>query len=248
MSPIQIIGLSGIPEVSQGSDLARIIVDASKKNGVKLQNGDVIVVTQKIVSKAEGRMVKTSSIEPSPYAYQISKLMEKDPKVVEVILSETERIVKMVRGLIISETRHGLVCANAGVDHSNVPSDFLCLLPISPDRSARKLRSQIMKMTHVNLAVLITDTFGRPWREGQTGVAIGLSGLRPLDDYKGKKDDFGNDLKVTVIAVADEIASASDLVMGKTKRTPVAIVSGYPIDGDGTAKALTRRPSRDLFR
>ncbi len=248
MSSIQIIGISGIPEVSEGSDLAQIIVDASKKNGVKLQNGDIVVVTQKIVSKAEGRMVRTSSIQPSPYALRISKLMEKDPRVVEVILSETERIVKMVRGLIISQTKHRLVCANAGVDHSNVPRDLLCLLPASPDRSARKLRSQIMKLTHANVALVITDTFGRPWREGQTGVAIGLSGLRPLDDYRGRKDDFGNDLKVTLIAVADEIASASDLVMGKTKRTPVAIVKGYPIDGDGTAKALTRRPSRDIFR
>ncbi len=248
MSSIQIIGISGIPEISEGSDLAQIIVNASKKNGVKLQNGDIVVVTQKIVSKAEGRMVRTSSVEPSPYALRISKLMEKDPRVVEVILSETERIVKMVRGLIISQTKHGLVCANAGVDHSNVPRDLLCLLPTSPDRSARKLRSQIMKLTHAEVALVITDTFGRPWREGQTGVAIGLSGLRPLDDYKCRKDDFGNDLKVTVIAVADEIASASDLVMGKTTRTPVAIVRGYPIDGDGTAKALTRRPSRDLFR
>lgn len=248
MSSIQIIGLGGIPEVSQGSDLAEIIVEASKKNGVRLQNGDVVVITQKIVSKAEGRLVDISSIEPSPFAHRVSKFLQKDPKVVEVILSETERVVKMVRGLIISQTKHGLVCANAGVDHSNVPRNLLCLLPVSPDRSAKKLRSQIMKLTGVKISVVITDTFGRPWREGQTGVAIGLSGLRPLDDYKGKKDDFGNDLKVTVIAIADEIASASDLVMGKTDRTPVAIVRGYPVEGDGTAKALTRKPLRDIFR
>jgi len=248
VSSIQIIGLGGIPEISKGTDLAKIIVNASKRNRVSLQNGDVVVITQKIVSKAEGRIVKISSIEPSSFARRISKIMEKDPKVVEVILSETERVVKMVRGLIISQTKHGLVCANAGVDHSNVPRDRLCLLPISPDRSAKKLRSQIMKLTGAKISLVITDTFGRPWREGQTGVAIGLSGLRPLDDYKGKKDDFGNDLKVTLIAIADEIASASDLVMGKTDRTPVAIVRGYPVEGDGTAKALIRRASRDIFR
>ena len=185
---------------------------------------------------------------PSQFANRISKIVEKNPKVLEVILSETERIVRMVRGLIISQTRDGLVCANAGVDHSNVPKDVLCLLPSNPDNTARKLRSKIMKVTKANIAVVITDTFGRPWREGQTGVAIGISGLRPLESYKGKKDDFGNDLKVTVIAIADEIASAADLVMGKTKRVPVSIVRGYPVEGDGKARELTRRPSRDIFR
>ncbi len=248
MSSIQIIGLTGIPEISQGSDLAQIIVNASEKNGIAIQDGDIVVVTQKIVSKAEGRMIDISSVDPSPFALRISSIMEKDPKVVEVVLSETERIVRMVKGLIIVQTKHGLVCANAGVDHSNVPGNTLSLLPTSPDGSARKLRSQIMKLTRANVALIITDTFGRPWREGQTGVAIGLSGLSPLDNYKGMKDDFGNDLRVTEIAVADEIASASDLVMGKTKRMPVAIVRGYSVDGDGTAKELTRRPSRDIFR
>ncbi|MFQ6011883.1 MAG: coenzyme F420-0:L-glutamate ligase, partial [Nitrososphaerales archaeon] len=208
MSSFQIIGLTGIPEISQRSDLAQHIVKASKKNGVGIQDGDIIVVTQKIVSKAEGRMVNVRSIKPSQFALRTSSLMEKDPKVVEVILSETKRIVRMVRGLVISQTKHGFVCANAGVDHSNAPKDVLILLPTNPDRSAKNLRSQIMKMTGSNVAVMITDTFGRPWREGQTGVAIGLSGLRPLEDYKGRKDDFGNDLKVTVIAIADEIASA----------------------------------------
>lgn len=246
---IEIIPVTGIKEVSKGQDLGQIIVDACKKSGVTIKNCDVIVITQKIISKAEGRVLDLSSVIPSSFAKKSGLHLGKDPRQVEVILSESRRLVKMVRGLIIAETRHGFVCANAGVDQSNVGLGKVVLLPKRPDESAKRIRDKIREMTKAEVAVIISDTFGRPWREGQIDVAIGLSGIDPFVDYRGKTDQYGYNLKATVICVADELASAAELCMNKLDRVPVAIVRGFPFSQkDVPSKQLARKPSRDLFR
>mgnify|MGYP001131725142 CR=1 FL=1 len=247
---IRIIGLRKIPIVKQGDDIAEQIVKAAKQEGVLIQNRDVIVVAQKIVSKAEGRILDLASVTPSQMAEDIAKTSGKDPRHVEAILRETASIVKMRAEHLIVETRHGFVCANAGVDRSNVENqNSVTLLPIDPDKSARCIRERIRELTGTDVAVIISDTFGRAWRVGQANVAIGLDGIQPLTDYRGSKDMFGYVLNVTQMAIADELASAAELVMKKREGIPVAIIRGFePSEGTGTAKDLVRPKGEDLFR
>ncbi len=244
------MGIKGIPEVEPGDDIANLIMDSVQKQGMEIMDKDIIVVTHKIVSKAEGRLIDLKKIDPSLFALKIGKRRKKDSRMIEVILREAKRMVRMERGVIIAETRHGFVCANAGVDKSNIKGeDMVSLLPIDPDKSARHIRNEIIRRLSVDVAVIISDTFGRPWREGQTNIAIGVAGLEPILDYRGEKDSYDNMLKVTAIAIADEIASAAELIMGKVGMVPVAIVRGYRyLEGEGSTKSLIRPHSRDLFR
>jgi coenzyme F420-0:L-glutamate ligase / coenzyme F420-1:gamma-L-glutamate ligase len=247
MRSLEILPVEGIPEIQPGDDLSELI---SRTAGKNLHAGDILIVTHKIVSKAEGRLVDLRAIEPSALAKGFAARYERDPRQIEVVLRESRRIVRMDRGLIIAETRHGFVCANAGVDVSNVPGDDrVCLLPVDPDASAARLRKALVARTSSNLAVIVSDSFGRPWREGITNVAIGISGMDPLADYRGQRDPHGRPLEASVLAVADELAAAAELVMGKTAGIPVAIVRGYPYQGgSGTGRDLLMPPERDLFR
>jgi coenzyme F420-0:L-glutamate ligase/coenzyme F420-1:gamma-L-glutamate ligase len=247
---LTITGINNIPEVQPGDDLAALIVAGCEASRVSLAGGDVLVVTQKIVSKAEGRLVDLREVEPSDLARRYAEAWGKDPRHIEVVLRESKRIVRMDRGIIISETQHGFVCANAGVDASNVSGEHIvALLPIDPDRSAQGLRREIMEKTGVDVPVIISDSFGRPWRNGITNVAIGASGLQPLIDYRGRRDEHGYLLNATIIAIADELASAAELVMGKLDASPAAVIRGYPFaSGDGSAREMVMDPGRDMFR
>lgn len=248
---IQIIGVDHIPEIRPGDDLVRVIVNGMVESNTPPLDGDVLVVTQKIVSKAEGQLVDLTTIEPSALAMQWAERYEKDPRQVEVVLREATRIVRMERGILITETRHGFVCANAGVDASNVSPDTVCLLPEDPDRSAEEIRQGIKRELGVEIGVIISDSFGRPWRNGIINVAIGVAGIPALADYRGQTDAAGYSLHVTVLAVADEIAAAAELIMNKLDARPVAIVRGYqfPVAADpGTGRDLVMDSSRDLFR
>ncbi len=247
---LQIFGLDGIPEVRSGDDVAQLIVDAIRTSELGLLDQDVVVVTHKVVSKAEGRLVNLSEVEPSAFARRLAAITQRDPRHYEVVLRESARIVRMDRGIIISETRQGFVCANAGVDASNVDGiEVLCLQPLDPDASARRLREGLRELLGVDVGVIITDSFGRPWRNGVINVAIGLDGLAPFADYRGQQDPSGYELRASVLAVADELASAAELVMGKLARRPVAIIRGFQSEGTlGTARDLVMDPTRDLFR
>jgi len=217
--------------------------------GVTLQEDDVIVVTQKAVSKSEGRFVNLETVEPSPFAIELAATWEKDPRHVEVVLRESKRIVRMDHGVIICETRHGLVCANAGVDASNVPNGHLMLLPVDPDASAQRIREGLRRETGVDVPVIISDTFGRPWRTGYTEVAIGVAGMLPILDYVGRLDTHGRELRATWICIADELASAAELVTGKVNRVPVALIRGYAVlRGEGSAQQMVRQADLDMFR
>jgi len=246
---IAIIGITGIPEIAPGNELASLILEGCAATEVQPQEGDVLVVTQKIVSKAEGRLVDLADVEPSALATQYAEAWGKDPRHVEVVLRESKRIVRMDRGLIISETYHGFVCANAGVDASNVPGkEIVSLLPEDSDASAARIREEIQTRIGVDVPVIISDSFGRAWRNGIINIAVGVSGLQPLIDYRGKYDQNGYLLSATIIAIADEIASAAELAMGKLDACPVAIVRGYPFErGEGSAKELIMDPARDMF-
>lgn len=247
---LHVLGVPGLPEVEAGDDLVSLITKAVRAVPLEVAARDVFVITQKVVSKAEGRLVRLDTVEPSALARQWSA--GKDPRVVELTLREAVRVVRMDRGVLIAETRRGLVCANAGVDTSNVPDGWAALLPDDPDASARRIRDGLSAAFGCAVAVIVTDTFGRPWREGQTNVAIGLAGLSPILDHRGLTDGHGHRLQATAIAVADELASAAELVMGKTRGVPVAVVKGAGelglIIGDGSARDLRRRPEEDLFR
>jgi coenzyme F420-0:L-glutamate ligase/coenzyme F420-1:gamma-L-glutamate ligase len=247
---VRIIPLEGLPEVRPGDDLATLILDAARRQGLALAEGDVLVVTQKVVSKAEGRIVDLATVEPGPFARGIAERWEKDARLVEVVLRESARIVRMDHGVIICETRHGLICANAGVDSSNVERlGTVALLPEDPDRSAEQLHGRIKEALDVSVPVIITDTFGRPWREGHVNFAIGVAGMAALLDYMGQTDPAGYELRVTRMAVADELAAAAELAHGKLERVPVAVVRGYASPpGCGTARDLLRDPEKDLFR
>jgi coenzyme F420-0:L-glutamate ligase / coenzyme F420-1:gamma-L-glutamate ligase len=244
---LQILPVEGVPEVRPGDDLAELIVRAERQ---ELRSGDILVVTHKIVSKAEGRLVDLRTVEPSALAKGFAARYEKDPRQIEVVLRESRRIVRMDRGLVISETHHGFVCANAGVDASNVPGDYVvCLLPVDPDASAARLRAALSARTGSDLAVIVSDSFGRTWREGITNVAIGVAGMDPLADYRGETDPHGFPLAASVLAIADELAAAAELVMGKTAGIPVALIRNYPYKpAPGTAHDLLMEPERDLFR
>jgi coenzyme F420-0:L-glutamate ligase / coenzyme F420-1:gamma-L-glutamate ligase len=250
LKSIEIIPISGIGDIAKGDDLGRAILLGCRKSKVQLRKDDIVVVTHKIVSKSEGQLVKLDDVVSSEFAKKSGKHVGKDPRQVEVILSESRRVLKMVRGLIISETHHGFVCANAGVDQSNVEKGKIVLLPKRPDESARKLRASLRSMTGKRIAVIISDTFGRPWREGQINVAIGCSGLKPFSDYRGRTDQYGYELHATVICVADELASAGELCMNKLDRVPVVVIRGYSFAAseDARARLIPRKPSRDLFR
>jgi len=247
---LRVIGVGGLPEVSRGDDLAALIQRAAEGQGTPLEAGDVVVVTQKVVSKAEGRTVILADVEPGPEAVRLAAETGKDPQLVELILRESRRIVRRAGPLLITETRHGFVCANAGIDASNVgPEGVVSLLPEDPDRSAAGIREGIRERTGAEVAVIISDTFGRPWREGHTNVAVGLAGMSPFVDYVGQVDPHGYELRVSTLAVADELAAAAELVMGKLDGVPVAIVRGYDYPkGDGSARQLVRDAAKDLFR
>jgi coenzyme F420-0:L-glutamate ligase / coenzyme F420-1:gamma-L-glutamate ligase len=249
-STIRLNPILGIPEVKPGDDIGVMISRAAGEMKFDLADGDIVVIAQKIVSKAEGRLVDLNSVTPSEKALEIAERQSRDPRLIEVILSESTSIVRMEGHILITETRHGFVCANAGVDQSNVSGEhWVSLLPIAPDDSARSLKRRLEESLGVDTAVIVTDTFGRPWREGLTNVAIGIAGMNPLDDFRGKPDDYGRELSATVLAVADELAAASGLLMKKTSRIPVVVVRGYDYDrGDGSAKELLRAKERDLFR
>ncbi|MFN8534867.1 MAG: coenzyme F420-0:L-glutamate ligase [Dehalococcoidia bacterium] len=250
MSELRIVGLPGIPEVRPGADLAALITDATERAGCGLQSGDVLVVTQKIVSKAEDRLVRVEDVVPSPLAETLGAQWDKDPRRIEVVLRESARIVRMDRGLIIAETRHGFICANAGVDESNVAGDgVLALLPLDPDASAERIRAGLRERTGAEVGVIVSDTFGRPWRAGLTDVAIGVAGFLPLDDFRGRHDGYGHELRVTTVAIADELASAAELAAGKTAGIPVVLIRGYQAPaGEGNARQLVRGAPDDLFR
>ncbi|MEO7908166.1 MAG: coenzyme F420-0:L-glutamate ligase [Roseiflexaceae bacterium] len=247
---IRVIAIRGIGEVRPGEDLATTILDALARQDLPLADGDVLVVTQKIVSKAEGRIVDPADVEPSHMAEMAAVQGKKDARYYEVVLRESRRIVRMDRGVLITETHHGLICANSGVDESNVAGgQSVTLLPVDPDRSAAALREAIRERAGVDTAVIISDTFGRPWREGQVNVAIGVAGLAPLADYAEQQDGYGYTMHASLIAVADELASAAELVMGKIDAVPVAIVRGYAYQAaNGSARELLRAPEKDLFR
>jgi coenzyme F420-0:L-glutamate ligase / coenzyme F420-1:gamma-L-glutamate ligase len=250
-SEVRIIGLGGIPEVHEGDDLPAMIAQAARAQGTAVEDGDVLVVTQKVVSKAEGRIVDLASVTPSPFAEQYAAMFEKDARQVEVVFSETKRIVRMEHGVMICETRHGFVCANAGVDASNVErTGTVCLLPVDPDASARAIREALRAEFSADVGVIISDTFGRPWREGHVNFAIGIAGMSPLLDYAGQVDPAGYELRVTRMAVVDELAAAAELVHGKLDRVPVAIVRGvtYTASDEATSAELVRDAERDMFR
>jgi coenzyme F420-0:L-glutamate ligase / coenzyme F420-1:gamma-L-glutamate ligase len=245
----EVIGIEGLPEVAPGDDLARLIAEAAARQETPLLDRDLVVVSQKIVSKAEGRVVRLADVAPSARARELALELGKDPRLTEVILGESRRVVKAEKGILIVETHHGWICANAGVDQSNVDAETACLLPEDADRSARGLREQLTRLTGHRIAVIVADTFGRPWREGLTNVAVGLAGLAPLKSYLGALDPAGHVLQATILAVADEIAGAAEPVMGKLDRIPVAIVRGLdwePAEAD--SRPLIRDPGRDLFR
>lgn len=248
-SEIRIIGVPGLREVVPGDDLAALIAEAVVGSHLPLADGDIFIIAQKMVSKAEGRIVELHSVEPSPAALRWAAEHHKDPRVVEVILRESKRIVRMDRGILIAETRHGFVCANAGVDASNAPKGAVTVLPEDPDRSALRIQAALQKAFGLRLAVLVSDTFGRAWRKGLVNVALGVAGLAPLLDYRGRPDAGGRLLEATVIAVADELASAAELVMGKTAGVPVALIQGlgYP-SAPGSGQELVRPAEEDLFR
>jgi coenzyme F420-0:L-glutamate ligase/coenzyme F420-1:gamma-L-glutamate ligase len=239
---VNVLPVGGLPEIEPGADLGRLIADA-----VELEDGDVVVVAQKAVSKAEGRIVRLADVEPSERASAIA--LDGDPRRLEVILRESARIVRLRPPLVIAQTPHGFVCASAGVDASNAPEpDALVLLPVDPDASAARLRERLRELTGRNVAVIVSDSFGRAWRQGTTDVAIGCSGLTPLVDLAGERDRVGYELHATVIAVADQIAGAAQLVMGKLDGIPVAVVRGLDVAGEGSARDLVMPPERDLFR
>ena len=241
---LEIIPVNFKKEIQPGDKLADLI--SSK---IKLQDSDILVISQKIISKQEGRIVNLSLVIPSILAVGLASEYQKSPQVVETILSETKRIVRMENGILISETKHGFICANAGVDESNVEEGYATLLPEDPDKSAKNLQEQIQNKTGKKIVVLISDTFGRPFRMGQTNCAVGISGIEPIIDYAGTKDDFDRVLRVTAIAIADELCAASELVMGKTLRCPVAIVRNYNFDQkSSTVQKLIRPKEQDLFR
>ena len=241
---MQIIPVPIDREIDTADDISKLILMSAELN-----DGDILVIAQKIISKQEGQIVDLSTVIPSLLSQGLASQYDKDPRIIELILSESKRIVRMKNGILIVETHHGFVCANAGIDESNVKEGFATLLPINSDISAQKIRNDILKQTSKNVAVIISDTFGRPFRMGQTNHAIGISGMTPILDYSGTLDSFDRILRVTEIAIADEIASAAELVMGKTLKCPVAIIRNYSFDQkDHPIDKLIRLESEDLFR
>jgi len=246
---LRLFRIPGIPEIRPGNDLVKCVASAATRAAIQFEHGDILVFAQKIVSKAEGTLVRLASVKPSPEAFAIAGRLKKNPRAIEVVLRESRRIVRSDH-VLISETRHGFVCANAGVDHSNVPGDdVVTLLPRNPDRSAKKLAAALRKRTRKRIAVIISDTFGRPWRLGLTNVAIGASGVPVLLDLRGSRDRHGKLLAATILAVADELAAAAGLLMGKSEGFPVVLIRGYRFKPVSEPAARIIRPAaEDLFR
>jgi len=247
--PVEIFPLPGLPEVKPGDDIAREIAQAVRAQAMRVLEDDIFVVAQKIVSKSEGRTVGLDQVTPSQRAREWAESWSKDARVIELVLREAKRIVRMERGVIIAETRHGFVCANAGVDVSNTDEGTAILLPHDPDASTRALQTRLSDIFSCHVGVIVSDTFGRAWREGLVNVALGVAGLGPLLDYRGRNDANGKPLQATVIAIADELAAAAELVMGKSDRIPVAIIRGAKFETrSGSGASLIRPPEKDLFR
>lgn len=251
---VAIMPVTGIPEIEKNHDLDQLLADAITSSTGRLQSGDVVVVTHKIVSKVEGQVVELSTVEPTGFAQRWADTWNKDPRQVEIVLREAKRIVRMHHGLIIAETQHGFICANAGVDASNAGEDTVVLLPKDPDASAKRIRQALIERffdgdANAKLGVIITDSFGRPWRNGIVNVAIGSAGISPVVDYRGQHDPAGYELRATVLAVADELASAAELVMHKTHRVPVAVIRNYEWEStEGSATDLVMPDERNLFK
>jgi len=242
-----VLSLLGLPELTPSHDLGALLAVAAESIG-GLEDGDVVVVAQKAVSKVEGRIVELATVEPSARAVELAG-PDGDPRHVEVILRESREVLRSRPPLVIAETHHGFVCASAGVDASNTPGDdTLVLLPVDPDASARELRDRLRELTGRSVGVVVSDSFGRAWRQGTTDIALGVAGLTPLRDLRGSTDARGRELRSTVIAVADELAGAAELVMGKAEGVPAAIVRGLDVAGEGTARELVMPRERDLFR
>ena len=248
---VQIIGVKELPIIKAGDNLAELICQAAEKQGTPIQDGDVIVVSHIVVSRAEGRVVDLNRVEPSPFVAQLARELNKDPRLVEVILRESRGIIRMGDGKLITKTKHGFICANSGVDKSNVPGqNNVALLPKNPDDSAQKIREEIKRITRKDVAVIISDTHGRPLREGEINIAIGVAGIKPIRDRRGEKDIFGYTLRVKRTAIVDELASAAELVMGQANEgIPAAIIRGYryPRSEEARATELIRPREKDLF-
>ena len=241
MTGLAIFPVRDLPELQEGDDLAQLITERAE-----LEDGDVLVVAQKAISKIEGRMVRLDDVEPSARARELAG--DGDPRRIEVILGEAKRVLRTRGSLLITETRHGFICASSGVDASNAPEPgTVVLLPVDPDASAERLRAQLHELTGRTVGVVVSDSFGRPWRQGTTDVAIGAAGIEVLRDLKGARDPIGYELRTTMIAIADEIAGAAELVMGKLDRVPVAVVRGLDAGGDGQAQELVMPAERNLF-
>ena len=248
--PLEIIPIPGIPEIQNNDDLALIIADAATAHQIHFQKKDILVVTQKIISKAEGCIFHKDEIEASGFAEQMSEYTGHSPEYMEMVLRTSRRIVRMTNGFIISQTKHGFVMANGGVDTSNTGGkDCISVLPDDPDASALELKTRLEEKYGVELAVIISDTFGRPWRNGQVNMAIGIAGMKPLLDYRGKRDDDGRMMKATCIAAADELCSAAELVSGKTSRCPAVIIRNYQYEsGCGSARKFVMDEEQDVFK
>ncbi len=251
LKKIEIIPIPLNININPKVKLLNTLLQSLKSNNQIIKNGDIIVIAQKIISKNEGRTVSLKNILPSSRSIELAKKTNKDPRIMELILKESRKIVRVFNNTIITETQHGFICANSGIDQSNVSKskNQVLLLPKDPDKSANKLKKEIYEKTRKNIAVLITDTFGRPFRMGQTNIAIGIAGINALKNYKGKRDMFGKILKVTEIAIVDEIAGAAELVMGKTEGIPIAIVRNLPYSkSNSSIKKIIRKENRDIFR
>ena len=250
MKRLELFGVEGIGEIHAGASLGQLICDGCLSQGNELIDDDVVVVAQKIVSKAEGRIVRLDQVKPSERAQQLGRKLDKDAALVEVILGESRKVIRTGGRALIVETHHGFVCANAGVDQSNVGLRQVTLLPEDPDHSARQIRDEIRRRTTKNVGVIISDSFGRAWRVGTVDVAVGIAGLKVIKDERGSKDRHGYELKAAVTAVADEIAAAAELVMGKRDGIPVVVVRGYQLEKkeDGSVRELLRPEAEDLFR
>ena len=247
---LQIFGVPGLPEIVEGADLAALIIEATNEAGTALENGDIVVVTSKIVSKSEGRTIELADVDPSPFAIEWSVKWDKDPAVTEVVLREAKRVVRQSGPVLITETQHGFVCANSGVDQSSSGAHGrLVLLPTDPDASARRIRAGLARHG-IEVAVIVSDTFGRAWREGQTDIAIGIAGMHPIRSYIGELDPHGHEFKVQAVCLADQLAGAAELVKGNISRVPVGVIRGFPWERDDSATIapVLRDPSRDLFR
>jgi coenzyme F420-0:L-glutamate ligase/coenzyme F420-1:gamma-L-glutamate ligase len=248
-SEVRVTPIEGIKRVERGDELGGIIAEALSGKKFRLEDDDIVVVTQKIVSKSEGRLARLDEVKPTREAAALAAELGKDPRMIELVLRESRRVVRKGHGVLITETKHGFVCANSGIDVSNVEAGYAALLPVDPDASARRIRASLEKATTKRVAVIVTDTFGRPWREGQMDLAIGCSGIAPTQRLAGKKDPYGYVLKVTQPAIVDEVAAAAELVMKKLSLVPVAIVRGVNYRrGESGVRSMVRKRSLDLFR